>query len=119
MLRELPSNKPVPGERKRRWFFCHDLDLVAWFDDKDHPVAFQPAYDKYRDERSITRDEEKGYRHYAVGEGNPLIGKTQTPLLFEDGAFDANRIFNSFKSLSTEMPPDIATFILHKLSDCR
>ena len=119
MLTELPSNKQVPGERKRRWFFCHDLDLVVWFDDKDHPVAFQLAYDKYRDERSITWDTEKGYRHYAVDEGNPFAGKTQTPLLFADGVFDANRIIDLFKSLATEMPPDIATFVLHKLSDYR
>gem|GEM_PF-955975 len=103
----------------RRWFFCHDLDLVVWFDDKDHPVAFQLAYDRYRDERWITWDEGKGCCHYAVDEGNPFAGETQTPLLFADGAFDANRIIDLFKSLPTEMPPDIATFVLRKLSDCR
>jgi hypothetical protein len=117
MLKELPSNKQVPGEGKRRWFFCHDLDLVVWFDDTDHPVAFQLAYDKYRNERSITWDAEKGYRHYAVDEGNPFPGKTQTPLLYEDGSFSAGRVIDSFKSLSAEMPPEIATFVLHKLSD--
>ncbi len=117
MLRELPSKEQVPGERKRRWFFCHDLDLVVWYDERDHPVAFQLAYDKYRDERSITWDAEKGYRHYAVDEGNPFPGKTQTPLLHEDGAFSAGRVIESFKSLSAEMPPEIVTFVLHKLSD--
>ncbi|MDP1609581.1 MAG: hypothetical protein Q8M11_00875 [Sulfuritalea sp.] len=119
MLTEFPSKKQVPGERRRRWFFCHELDLVVWFDDQDHPVAFQLAYDKYSDERSITWDAEKGYRHYAVDEGNPFAGKTQTPLLFEDGAFDANRIIDLFKSLSAELPPDIATIVLQKLSGYR
>lgn len=119
MLKELPSKEQVPGEKRRRWFFCHDLDLVVWFDDMDHPVAFQLAYDKYRDERSITWDAEKGYRHYVVDEGNPFAGKTQTPLLFADGAFDANRTIDLFTSLSAEMPPEIASFVLRKLSDYR
>jgi hypothetical protein len=29
MLREMQNVQRVSGEAKRRWFFCHDLDLVS------------------------------------------------------------------------------------------
>ena len=116
MLRELPATRQVPGEKMRRWFFCHELDLVVWFDHAGHPVGFQLAYDKYRDEHSIAWHVDRGFRHYLVDEGDPLAGESETPLLYADGAFDAARVSDLFRSLSSDMPPPIAQFVMEKLS---
>lgn len=115
MLRELPS-KQIPGEHLRRWFFCHELDLVVWFDDAENPIGFQLAYNKYKNEHSISWHITKGFRHYVVDEGNPLPGKAETPLLYANGAFTAAPVIGLFSSLATEIPQHIASFIMEKLS---
>lgn len=116
MLRELPTRNPAIGEKKRRWFFCHELDLVVWFDDADNPIGFQLAYDKYRNERSISWQIDRGFRHYIVDEGNPLPGEAETPLLYIDGGFDAAPVIEQFGLLSSELPRHIAMFVIEKLS---
>ena len=115
MLRELPSRKPENGEPRRRWFFCHDLDLVVWLDNDENPVAFQLAYDKYRNEHSISWRAGKGFQHFKVDEGNPFSGKAQTPLLHATGIFRPGLLIDQFKSLSGEMPAPIASFVIAKL----
>jgi hypothetical protein len=115
MLRELPSTKQVPGERYRRWFFCHEADLVVWFDADGTPTGFQLAYDKYQNEHSISWHAGTGFRHDAVDEGNPLAGEAETPLLYPHGEFDAKRVIALFTSLSAEMPQDLARFVIEKL----
>lgn len=45
MLRELANVRQVAGEPRRRWFFCHEIDLVL-FEDEQGICAFQLAYDK-------------------------------------------------------------------------
>ena len=115
MLRELPSRKPGIGEPKRRWFFCHDLDLVVWLDNDENPVAFQLAYDKDRNEHSISWRAEKGFQHFKVDDGNPFAGKTQTPLLHANGVFHPGPLIDQFKSLSGEMPAPLASFVIAKL----
>ena len=116
MLRELPSTRQIPGEKTRRWFFSHELDLVVWFDDMGAPCSFQLAYDKYRGEHSISWEGDKGYRHYVVDEGNPLAGHPETPFLYADGPFDSGRVLQEFESLSAEIPPEIAKFVSEKLA---
>ena len=116
MLRELPPKKKVPGEKHRRWFFSHELDLVVWLDDAEKPIGVQLAYGKYRNEHSISWHVHKGFRHYVVDEGNPLPGESETPLLRESGAFIAAPVIDLFRSLSIEMPAYIARFVIEKLS---
>lgn len=116
MLRELPMKKQAPGDNNRRWFFCNKLDLVVWFDDDGNPVGFQLAYDKYRNEHSISWHRNGGFVHYVVDEGNPKSGKAETPLLHANGAFNAAPVIGLFRSLSAEMPQHIARFVIEKLS---
>jgi hypothetical protein len=115
VLRELPSTKQVVGEKNRRWYFSHELDLVVWFEDSGKPCGFQLAYDKYRGEHSISWHEDKGYRHYVVDEGNPLAGYPETPFLYANGPFNNARIQKLFESLSLELPPLVARFVNEKL----
>ena len=53
-LRELPRVRQVAGEPRRRWFHGHEMDLVVWEGEDGAPLGFQLAYDKHRDEHSIT-----------------------------------------------------------------
>lgn len=115
MLRELPEKKPLPGEKKRRWYFCHELDLVVWFDDVENPTGFQLAYNKYRNEHSISWQINEGFRHYVVDEGNLLPGESETPLLYVSGEFSASPVIDQFRSLSIEMPKHIVSFVIEKL----
>jgi len=116
MLRELPPKKQVPGEMNRRWFFSNELDLVVWCDKDGNPTGFQLAYDKDRNEHSISWHFNKGFIHYVVDEGNQKSGKNETPLLYSNGAFNAVHVIDLFRALSIEMPLHIRKFVLEKLS---
>jgi hypothetical protein len=119
VLRELPNTKQVPGEPKRRWYFCHDLDLVVWFDETETPIAFQLAYDKPHAEHSISWHFDHEFKHYVVDNGNPLGTGFQTPFLYVDGPFEAKRerVLGTFARLSAELPPPVVQFVSEKLRE--
>lgn len=117
MLRELTHVQQKPGEPRRRWFFSHDLDLVVWVDADDRPIGFQLAYDKDRGEHSITWDDERGFRHFVVDEGNPLAGRAQTPLLWANGPFEPARVTHRFRALAGGVPSHLADFVIARLAE--
>lgn len=117
MLRELPDTPQVPGEPPRRWFFCHEIDLVVWFDAVGGPCAFQLAYDKYGGERSIAWKAERGFRHFRVDDGEGGALSNDTPFLYADGPFPRDRVLDRFLALSAELPADIAGFVARKLRE--
>ncbi len=114
MLRELPTVNQVPGEPRRRWFFCHDIDLVT-FEDDEGICGFQLAYDKYRGEHSIIWSVENGFKHFAVDDGEPFASAPQTPFLYANGAFQRDRVVDLFRSLASALPPTISSFVEAKL----
>lgn len=116
MLREIPNTQQVDGEPRRTWFFCHDLDLVVWFDAADAPCGFQLAYDKYRGEHSIEWNRDTGFRHYRVDDGEGDLG-SRTPFLHADGPFKRDSVLETFSALSGELPPAIAALVTAKLRD--
>lgn len=108
MLREIRDVQQVPGEKRRRWFFSHEADLLVWFGEDDVPVAFQLAYGKYHDEHAIRWKAGKGFAHYRVDTG--VYGR-ELPLLEPDGPFPAAKIIGDFRKLAVEIPPEIADFV--------
>ena len=110
-LREIADVRQIDGEPPRAWYFCHEQDLVVWFDACGTPCAFQLAYNKYRGERSIAWHHERGYRHYAVSEGI----RSGTPLLHDDGLFDRDAVLGRFQALSAELPPAVVQLVEEKL----
>lgn len=115
MLRELKNVQQVPGEPRRRWFFCHDLDLVVWEDEAGACISFQLAYDKHRGEHSIAWTPERGYAHYVVDDGEPQSLANRTPLLYADGAFERDRVLASFLAQSAGLPESVTAFVAAKL----
>jgi hypothetical protein len=112
MLRELQPLTPEPGTRRRRWFFCQEMDLVVWFESGDEPVAFQLAYDKLGVERSIEWDRGCGFRHHLVDHSKAGPRRwAASPLLLPDGPFDRDRVLRDFLALAAEIPPPLVAFV--------
>lgn len=116
MLRELPNVAQVAGEPQRRWFFCHELDLVVW-EDAGAICGFQLAYDKQRNEHSFAWHRDKGFTHFVVDDGEPFAGVNRTPFLYADGPFCRNRVLDRFRALAAELPADITAFVAGKLAE--
>lgn len=117
MLQELPAVPQIKGEPHRRWFFCHDLDLVVWEDAAGAVVGFQLAYDKQRRERSIAWQRGKGFAHYAVDDGEAFALTNDTPLLVADGPFEQARVLALFLALAEAVPASIVAFVHRKLGE--
>lgn len=115
MLRELSSTRQIKGEPARKWYFSHDLDLVVWFDALGVPCAFQLAYDKSDDERSVSWHLERGYRHYVVDDGECDAGRSETPFLYTGGAFKKDEVLARFHAAAVDLPSDIAAWVAEKL----
>ena len=117
MLRELNKVQQVQGEPLRRWFYDHDLDLVIWQDPQDAIVGFQLAYDKTRDEHSLSWHRERGIKHYVVDDGETSGVTKKAPMLNLNRAADYDWVLDRFLSRSSELPPEIADFVSTTLID--
>ena len=117
MLLEVRNVDQPPGEPRRRWFFCHEQDLLIWFDDDGKPVAFQLSYGKYRNEHALRWKSEKGFAHYGVDDGESGALTSDAPILVADGVFPAAKVLKQFRKLSAEMPQDIVDFVAARLQE--
>ncbi|MBI5791977.1 MAG: hypothetical protein HZA63_10920 [Rhodocyclales bacterium] len=117
MLKEFRNARQATGEPRRRWFFCHDLDLVVWEDEGGSIAGFQLAYDKHRNEHSLSWRRDRGFTHYVVDDGEPMAGVNDTPLLYANGPFRRDHVLDLFLALASEVPPDIVSFIASRLRE--
>ena len=116
LLRELSHTRQVPGEPRRRWFCSAELDLIVWVNDAEEPVGFQLCYDKLTGERAITWRAGRGFDHAAVDSGDDMPTPYKgTPILVADGIFDNNRVADTFKEASPDVPEPIRTFVADAL----
>lgn len=117
MLREIRNVQQVSGEAKRRWFFCHAIDLVVWEGEEGTISGFQLAYDKHRNEHSFAWNKERGFSHYVVDDGEPRAGVNATPILYADGPFKRDRVLELFLAMASQVPAHIVTFIEARLRE--
>jgi len=117
VLREIVKVMQVAGEPRRRWFFSDQLDLVVWEDEDGSIYGFQLAYDKYRNEHSVSWHKDRGFTHYVVDDGEPFAGVNSTPILYADGPFERNRVLEVFHALACAVPANIAAFVEGKLRE--
>ena len=117
LLRELPRVQQVAGEPRRRWFHADAMDLVLWQAEDGAIVGFQLAYDKHRDEHSLSWHRERGFRHWVVDDGEVPSHAKETPLLYADGAFDRDRVLPAFVAAAADLPPEIAGFVADRLRE--
>jgi hypothetical protein len=115
MLQEINATRQIPGELYRRWFFSNEQDLVVWYDANMDIAAFQLAYNKHRQERSIYWKAGKGFSHHDVDDGEDSPFRSNTPLLSIDGAFDRDSVSQEFLQLAQELPKEVVMFVKNKL----
>jgi len=116
MLKEYTHVRQIQGESKRRWFSDQYFDLIVWFGEQDEIVGFQLCYDITRTHRALTWQQNKGFTHHKIDDGENRPGKVKaSPILVPDGLFDAERIARRFQEASSNMEPRIVNFIYKKL----
>jgi hypothetical protein len=116
MLKEIPKVRQIAGEPRRRWFDDKYFDLIVWFEEDDSVWGFQLCYDREHKPRALTWTRRYGYKHTGIDNGEHAPGASKaSPVLVEDGLFDAAGIGERFKAAAAEMPADIVTFVAEKL----
>jgi hypothetical protein len=118
MLTEFPNVHQRSDEPRRRWFQDDDEDLIVWFGDDDRIVGFQLCYDRARGERALAWDENTGYSHLRVDDGE-AIGKPRksSPILLPDGVFNAPAVLRRFVAIAAELPREVAAFVRRKIEE--
>jgi hypothetical protein len=111
MLIEMPNVRQTEG-RQRRWFRSAHEELIVWFSDDGSIWGFQLCYDRDREEKALTWRRGHGYTHERIDDGeSPGISYKQTPILVQDGAFDARAGLECFLEVSAALPKFIADFV--------
>ena len=115
MLHELGGVQQIKGEPLRRWFYDHDIDLVIWQDPARAIIGFQLAYDKTRNEHSLSWHRDRGTKHYVVDDGENGGLSKRAPFLNLNRAADNDYVLAQFLARSGDLPSDISDFVASTL----
>jgi hypothetical protein len=117
-LIEFADVRQVPGEPRRRWFTCKDLELVVWCDESGGPIGFQLCYNNGPSECALTWNRESGFSHKIIDDGEEGPGKHKaTPILLTDAPASATLINERFAQVSGGLPAEFAEFVGKKLRE--
>lgn len=115
-MREQIHVRQISGERRRRWFFSKNFDLIVWHDADGSIAGFELCYDKLHGERSIVWRPTGGFTHTAIDDGELRPGNYKaSPVHVADGFFDAQRVHAAFAQESHSLPKEIAEYVLHAI----
>lgn len=118
MLREETHVRQVEGEPRRRWFADDFFDLIVWFGEDGSFWGFQLCYDREYKPRALTWTQKNGYKHTGIDDGEDGGGLNKSsPVLVADGLFDAGPIGKKLAAASGELPPEISSFVIQKVSE--
>ncbi len=117
LMKEDVGIRQIPGERKRRWFYSDEFDLVVWLNHEGSFAGFELCYDKKHVEHSVVWHPDAGFTHTAVDEGESRPGRYKaTPIhIAANGHFDVRRIYSAFKKASHTLPADVVAYVLRAL----
>lgn len=120
MLKEAKHVMQVRGEPRRRWFDDDYFDLIIWFEKDDSVFGFQLCYDREKKARALTWTRAHGFRHSGIDDGDHAVGGAKnSPVLIEDGLFDAGAVEKKLAAAAGELPADLLAFVLGKLKEYR
>lgn len=118
MLKEAKNIRQTKGEPRRRWFSDDFFDLIVWFEEDGSVWGFQLCYDRGYKPRALTWIKGTGYKHAGIDDGEGAGGTFKgSPVLVEDGLFEAGPIGKRLAAASGELPPEIGAFIIKKVSE--
>jgi hypothetical protein len=120
MLLEEKNVRQVPGEPPRRWFADGYFDLIIWLQPDGGVWGFQLCYDRENKPRALTWTAAGGYRHSGIDDGEGEGGRQKaSPVLVEDGLFDAGGVAARFRAEAGDVPARLAAFVAEKLEGFR
>ena len=120
MFTEIPNVRQVAGEPNRRWFSDGDLELIVWLGGQNRIIGFQLCYEIHRKPKALTWQENGGFRHAGIDDGEDRPGRHKaTPVLIPDGTFDKENIGKRFAQAGQSLPDEIADFVKSKITEYR
>ena len=115
MLKEIKKVRQIPGEPARRWFNCHEMDLVVWHE-AGTLTGFQLCYDKSNHEKALSWKADTGLVHEKVDNGESGDGHYKaTPILIKNGLFDLKKVRAAFEKNSELIDEDVKEFVFKNL----
>lgn len=115
MLREIGNVQQQDPHKRRRWFCDDYFDLFVWEEPGGHIVGFQLCYDKSVRERVLKWDENAGYAHHRIDNGEPLPGMNMSPIMVADGMLPLPTVMDKFEASAVTLDPQVRNFIRQRL----
>jgi len=114
VLVEKKDVRQIPGEGLRRWFADEYFDLIVWYEEAQ-VIGFQLCYDKGGRERALTWHRPHRFLHTRIDDGEIPLAYKMSPVLVQDGAFDAGGVAERFRRASAGIDPRVAALVLEQL----
>ncbi|MFW6312535.1 MAG: hypothetical protein ACOC2N_01460 [Spirochaetota bacterium] len=118
MLREWKGVRQRPEEGPRRWFTDEEMDLIVWYNSEGRKIrGFQLCYGKQATQHAVTWLSDGTYSHARIDDGEQIggIGLKQTPILVEDGGFDARELADRFGERAAMVDAGIRELVVERL----
>lgn len=116
MLKELNiSQFGSPINCRKRWFQDDYFDLFTWQNEQDEVMVFQLCYDRLGKERVIIWDNEQGFGHHCVDDGESSPNKNMTPVFISVAKFSYDEVITPFIQESQSIDEIIRCFVTQKL----
>jgi len=113
-LREVTCELKQERGFTKRWFSCQSADLFTWYNKKTL-ARFEFCYNKHSNEHSLRWQQEIGFSHARIDDGeNSGISKA-SPILIADKNINSDYIYEQFKLVSSKIDIEIRFFIMRKL----
>jgi hypothetical protein len=117
MLQKIRGVRQDAASRERHWFQDDFFDLFVWMDNSGTVVAFQLCYDRSHQERVLVWNQEKGFLHRRVDDGELTPLKNMSPILISDGRFGAVKVAAEFARRALYLDGSLRDFILARIDE--
>ena len=115
MLRELRLTQRDPSGTRKRWFQDDFFDLFTWQEQNGEVTSFQLCYDRLGVERVFSWDQDRGFGHHRIDDGEASPHKNMTPVFIMDGPFSPTEVIPKFIKASEPISKTIKTFVMQKI----
>lgn len=115
MLVEYHLTQQTSEQAYRRWYQDEYFDLFVWQDESEKITSFQLCYDRSGEERVLVWDNERGFEHYQIDDGEFSPCKNMAPVFLSPTSFSRSEVIPQFDRASIMIIPAISQFIMQKL----